>query len=220
MGELATSTGEVAETGGSSESTGRPEEASEDDGGPTSDASTSGSASEGTDTGESQPEYPTPHFPLVVGLQWTYRLTQVDGEVGSGCDNRGDAHVMRVSDFDAGSGVYTVTEDPWCYFSALEYRIVDEYVDINSGDAWYHQLLLPPEIDATWLAGGASGASYVWDEHHATYTVEAGTFADCWRRKQQDYDVWQIYCHGVGMVVSHYAAWGGNSRAELIDFRE
>ncbi len=48
------------------------------------------------------------------------------------------------------------------------------------------------------------------------YTVEAGTFSDCWRRKQNGYDVWEIYCHGMGMVRSHNAAWGGDSSAELL----
>ena len=179
---------------------------------PTSEAETDASSSSG-----SAPDYPTPHFPMALGLQWTYRFTRVDGEVGTACDNQGDEHVTTVSDFDAATGVYTFTEEPWCYFAALEYRIDGDYIDVNSG-AWYHQLLLPPELDATWAAGGASGATYVWDEHHETYTVEAGTFDDCWRRKQEGYDVWQIYCAGVGMVVSHYAAWGGDSRAELVDF--
>jgi hypothetical protein len=193
------------------------------------DASTTAPATSGMDTtgdaetdasstsSGSTPDYPTPHFPLALGLQWTYRFTRVDGEVGTACDNQGDEHVTTVSDYDAATGVYTFTEEPWCYFAALEYRIDGEYIDVNSG-AWYHQLLLPPELDATWAAGGASGATYVWDEHHETYTVEAGTFDDCWRRKQEGYDVWQIYCAGVGMVVSHYAAWGGDSRAELVDF--
>jgi hypothetical protein len=183
----------------------------------TGGAETGSTGASTSDTGASTPDYPTPHFPLAVGLQWTYRLTRVDGEIGSACDNQGDEHVMTVDDFDASTGVYTITEDPWCYFAALEYRIADPYVDVNSG-AWYHQLLLPPELDATWAAGGASGATYVWDEHHPTYEVAAGTFDDCWRRKQEGYDVWQIYCRDVGMVVSHYAAWGGDSRAELVAF--
>ena len=72
---------------------------------------------------------------------------------------------------------------------------------------------------ATLLAGPCSGRVVpMADTDSASEDESAGTFEDCWRRKQQGYDVWQVYCHGVGMVVSHYAAWGGDSRAELVAF--
>ncbi len=176
-----------------------------------------GPADDGSSTGDEPvaPDYATPHFPLEVGLQWSYRLTRTDGSVGQDCLDDGATHVMTVTD-DAG-GVFTRTEEPYCYFSALEFRVDGPYVEVNSG-AWYHHLLLPPQQGESWPAGGASGASYVWDEHHETYTVEAGTFTDCWRRKQQGYDVWEIYCRDVGMVESFYDAWGSNSRSELVSF--
>ena len=134
---------------------------------------------------------------------------------GESCIDDGAVHLMRMTE-EAG-GVFTRTEDPSCYFESLQFRIDGAYVDVNSG-AWYHQLLLPPEQDATWAAGGASGATYIWDEFHPSYTVEAGTFDDCWRRKQQGYDVWEIYCRDVGMVESYYDAWGSNTRSELVAF--
>jgi hypothetical protein len=171
----------------------------------------------GTTGSDPEPDYATPYFPLQVGLQWTYRLTRTSGELGTDCDNRGDEHVMSVTDFDAGTGVYTRTEDPSCYFASLSFRVEGDYIDVDNS-AWYHHLLLPPELDATWAAGGASGATYIWDEHFDTYTVEAGTFDDCWRRKQQGYEVWEVYCRNVGAVESHYAAWGGDTRSELVDF--
>lgn len=172
------------------------------------------SSSGGGETGAA-PDYATPYFPLQVGLRWSYRLTRTDGSIGANCIDNGDIHVMTVT--EENGGVFTRTEDPSCYFDVLAYRIEPPYVDVNSG-AWYRQLLLPPEDGATWAAGGASGATYVWDEHHASYSVEAGTFEDCWRRKQQGYDVWEIYCRDVGMVESFYDAWGSNTRSELISF--
>ena len=161
------------------------------------------------------PDYATPHFPLQIGLQWSYRLTRTDGTLGADCLDNGDIHVMTIS--EESGGVFTRTEEPTCDFDTLEYRIDPPYVDVNSG-AWYRQLRLPPEDGATWAAGGASGATYIWDEHHPSYSVEAGTFDDCWRRKQQGYDVWEIYCRDVGMVESYYDAWGSNTRSELVSF--
>ncbi len=208
--------------GGSSES-GTP--ATGSSGAETSTSTSTGmGAHEGTSTGtqdsgssgdEPPPDYVTPHFPLQVGLQWSYRLTRTDGTLGVDCLDNGDIHLMTIATENA--GVFTRTEAPTCYFDVLEFRIDPPYVDVNSG-AWYRQLLLPPADGATWAAGGASGATYIWDEHHPSYSVEAGTFDDCWRRKQQGYDVWEIYCRDVGMVESYYDAWGSNSRSELVSF--
>ncbi len=179
--------------------------------------STGGAPGDESSTGDEPPppDYATPHFPLQVGLQWSYRLTRTDGSTGETCIDDGAVHVMRMTEESA--GVFTRTEAPFCDFESLAFRIDGAYVDVNNG-AWYHQLLLPPEQDATWGAGGASGATYIWDEFHPSYSVEAGTFEDCWRRKQQGYDVWEIYCRDVGMVESYYDAWGSNTRSELVAF--
>ncbi|MCR9160336.1 MAG: hypothetical protein ACE37F_18140 [Nannocystaceae bacterium] len=210
--ESSTTSGEGGPQSG--ETTTTSEADSDDTGGAeTSSGGAMGESSTGVQT--PAPDYATPHFPLQVGLQWSYRLTRTDGTIGESCIDDGSIHVMRMTDEQA--GVFTRTEEPWCYFDALQFRVQGEYVDVNSG-AWYHQLLLPPERGATWAAGGASGATYVWDAHHASYTVEAGTFEDCWRRTQQGYDVWEIYCRDVGMVESHYDAWGSNTRSELVAF--
>lgn len=210
--DQTSSTSGTADTTGAS-STGLPVTTGEDPNeGSTGEEESGGSSSS---EGVPPPDYATPHFPLAVGLQWSYRLTRTDGTVGQSCLDDGAVHVMRVTEENA--GVFTRTEEPSCYFDALQFRIDGAYVDVNNG-AWYHQLLLPPEQDATWPAGGASGASYIWDEFHPSYTVEAGVFEDCWRRKQQGYDVWEIYCRDVGMVESFYDAWGSNSRSELIAF--
>ncbi len=182
---------------------------------PSADSDPGTDSSGGTGDEEPPPDYATPHFPLQLGLQWSYRLTRTDGTLGADCLDNGDVHVMTIS--EESGGVFTRTEAPTCYFDSLEYRIDPPYVDVNSG-AWYRQLLLPPDNGATWAAGGASGATYIWDEHHPTYSVEAGTFDDCWRRKQQGYDVWEIYCRDVGMVESYYDAWGSNTRSELVSF--
>ena len=176
-------------------------------------SSTGADASSSGPDGPPPPDYATPHFPLQVGLQWRYRLTRTDRSLGGDCRNDGAEHVMTIT--DESGGVFTRTEDPYCDFASLQFRIEGEFVDVSSGD-WYHQLRLPPALDATWPAGGASGASYVWDAMYETHTVEAGTFSDCWRRTQQGYDVWEIYCRDVGMVESHYDAWGSNSRSELV----
>lgn len=213
--------GPDASEGGSSSGAPAPESSDAESG----SSSTGIGTSDGTETGaegsdtsgvdKPPPDYATPHFPLQVGLRWSYRLTRTDRTLGTDCLDNGDTHVMTVS--EENGGVFTRTEEPTCYFDSLEYRVDPPYVDVNSG-AWYRQLLLPPEDGATWAAGGASGATYIWDEHHPSYSVEAGTFEDCWRRKQQGYDVWEIYCRDVGMVESYYDAWGSNTRSELLSF--
>ncbi len=211
--------------------TGQPAEGDESSsavtsGGSSTSAEPPGTSGQGTSTGtepigsssgdaDPPPDFATPHFPLQLGLQWTYRLTRTDGSIGADCINDGREHVQTVT--DETGGVFTKTEAPYCYSASLQFRIEDPFVDVNNG-AWYHQLLLPPVQGETWAAGGASGASYIWDEHHATYTVEAGVFEDCWRRKQQGYDVWELYCRDVGMVESYYDAWGSNGRSELVAF--
>lgn len=214
----------IGSEGGSDSEVPAPEGSETEAGGSSTGADTSGGAQTGTessdtgDTGsvdEPPPDYATPHFPLQVGLRWSYRLTRTDGTLGTDCLDNGDTHVMTVS--EESGDVFTRTEEPTCYFDSLEYRVAPPYVEVNSG-AWYRQLLLPPEDGATWAAGGASGATYIWDEHHRSYSVEAGTFDDCWRRKQQGYDVWEIYCRDVGMVESYYDAWGSNTRSELLSF--
>lgn len=217
-GEQISSTGTTSGGDDSSSSapgtTDEPGSSGGDDGAETSTGEVGGGESS-TGDAPPPPDYATPHFPLQVGLQWSYRLTRTDGSTGRSCIDDGAIHVMRMTDESA--GVFTRTEEPFCYFESLAFRIDGTYVDVNNG-AWYHQLLLPPEMDATWAAGGASGATYIWDEFHPSYTVEAGTFEDCWRRKQQGYDVWEIYCRDVGMVESYYDAWGSNTRSELVAF--
>lgn len=200
--------------------TGQPDPSSEsgtttEDSSETTDGGSEGGESSSGGDDPPAPDYATPYFPLQVGLQWQYRLTRTDGSTGSSCIDNGEVHLMEMT--SERGGVFTRTEEPYCYFASVDFRIDGEYIDVNNG-AWYHQLLLPPSLDATWPAGGASGASYIWDEHHESYTVQAGTFNDCWRRKQQGYDVWEIYCRDVGMVESFYDAWGSNTRSELIGF--
>ena len=171
----------------------------------------------GVDAGGSTPSpFEGDFFPLAMGLEWEWRATRIDGTPGSGCDDSGThtGRIIEVRD-EAEGTVYVRDDEPGCYFDVLEYRTRAGAVDVNSG-AWYQHLQLPPALGASWAAGGASGATYEWSEHHEEYTVVAGTFTDCWTRSQQGYDVWEVYCAGVGMVESHYAAWGGDSRMELV----
>ncbi len=170
----------------------------------------------GLDAGGGSP-FDGDYFPLAEGLEWEWTATRIDGTPGTACEN-GGTHTGRIVEVreESEGTVYVRDEEPGCYFDTLPYRRRGEDVDVQSGGAWYVQLDLPPSVGATWAAGGASGATYVWSEHLPTHTVAAGTFTDCWRREQQGYDVWEIYCNGVGMVESHYAAWGGDSRMELV----
>jgi len=155
-------------------------------------------------------------FPLADGLSWEWRATLVSGSPGSECDDSG-THTSRITEVreESGGTVYVREDTPGCYGDTTEYRVHAGGVDVYNGE-WYRLLSLPPELGATWAAGGASGATYEWTERHETYTVAAGTFSDCWTRSQQGYDVWEVYCPGAGMVESHYAAWGGDSRMELV----
>ncbi|MCB9594305.1 MAG: hypothetical protein H6719_16345 [Sandaracinaceae bacterium] len=173
--------------------------------------------SPGVDAGGGANPFAGDLFPLAMGLEWEWRATRTDGTPGTGCDDSG-THTGRIVEVreEAEGTVYVRDETPGCYFDTLPYRRRGEDVDVQSGGAWYVQLDLPPTLGGAWAAGGASGATYEWSEHHDTYTVAAGTFTDCWTRQQQGYDVWEVYCAGVGMVESHYAAWGGDSRMELV----
>ena len=200
---------------------GRPASASDgsvpgtDAGGPVDGATASDGGAPGVDAGTSP--FAGDYFPLAAGLEWEWRATRTDGTPGSECDDSG-THTGRIVEVreEAEGTVYVRDDEPGCYFDTLPYRRRGDDVDVQSGGAWYLQLDLPPTLGGTWAAGGASGATYEWSEHHDRYTVAAGTFHDCWTRQQQGYDVWEVYCAGVGMVESHYAAWGGDARMELV----
>jgi len=175
-----------------------------------------------TADGPQQPDAPavSPYaddfFPMAVGLEWKYQATKTDGTPGTACSNSGTHSVAFTSTEQEGGGtVYIQSLSPGCYTQTLKYRRIGAMIDVYSAGAWYHALDLPPQQGKSWAAGGASGASYTWEQHYPTYQVAAGNFSDCWKRKQNGYEVWEIYCKGVGMVLSHYAAWGGDARQEL-----
>ncbi len=167
----------------------------------------------------SQPATATPYFPLSVGRTWQYATSRVDGSIGTGCGADGVMHQMTVTSthVDSGLDVFVRDETHACYSfeSSLPYRIDQGNVEVNSDTTtWYLVFQFPPQLGATWAAGGLSGAQYTWDRQVASDTVAAGTFSDCWRRSQVGYDNWEIYCRDVGMVETHWAT-GDDSRFEL-----
>jgi hypothetical protein len=164
-----------------------------DAGAPADGAAPDGSPSEGGSGEGGGASYPTPYFPLAVGLSWTWPACTTGG-----------ATVTSTISADS-SGVYTMTNPPGCYFATLQYQVATQtsgdtyvYVIEPSGGGTYLEFDFPPAQGKTWAAGGASGAVYEWDAHYDTYTVTAGTFTDCWHLTVSGQTA--VLCRDVGEV--------------------
>lgn len=163
------------------------------DGGAEARSDGGGSSSVDGASSETERTFASPYFPLEIGLTWTW----------SPCEAGGESLTAKVTEKKAeealgGEPAFTVTNPPGCYFATLRYG-ADENGDVfvNSG-AWYRHLELPPRVGESWGAGGASGASFKWEEHYDSFTVPAGTFEDCFKRSHGV--AYEIFCKNVGMV--------------------
>jgi hypothetical protein len=167
---------------------------------------------EGKDGGTKAPKS-TDLFPLTAGTTQHYTIAR--GE-RPGCDDGKMTMTTTGPKTDSeGATFYTRTASCGSYPSMDVKKEGNELWNRGTGTgAWYRFMVLPPEKGATFVAGGASGASFRWDPV-ATITVPAGTYTDCWRRSQVGYDVAEVYCPGVGMVSSDYDAWGQSEGYDL-----
>lgn len=134
------------------------------------------------------------YFPLKVGNEWTYEVTNGGTFCGSG------EVVSKVREsFDKG-GVTHFKVDPICKYYGPGAQIIweenDKIYTYIATSAVSNILSLPPEQDKTWSINSAVSATWHKVE---SITVPAGTFTNCWEVRQNKWGA-AIYCPNIGAV--------------------
>jgi hypothetical protein len=143
-------------------------------------------------------------FPLAPGRSWTYSLT-----VNHWALCNGSTIVQQVLGTSIVEGRVAFELSPMCSSTYTDqYSVVVDRIDIRHNNRWVPALDSPAEAGHQWDSGDVS---YEWDSI-ANITVKAGTFQNCWKRKEINdaNDAYEIYCTGVGKVVGHFADNQGN----------
>jgi hypothetical protein len=87
-------------------------------------------------------------------------------------------------------------------------------VDYDYQGAW------TVSVDPTLVDGhswpGAAGITLTWHRVAGSVSVPAGTFGDCWKRQSsQTSNSYDVFCRGVGIVISHFDLNGNGSEWKL-----
>jgi hypothetical protein len=155
-------------------------------------------------------------LPLAVGNQWTYASTVLG--TGTHC---GQTLTQTVTGANptAGRPAFQVTTlcPPPTMISTESYSVPTaggDEVDYDYQGAW------TVAVDPTLVDGhswpSTQGTTRTWQRVQGSVTVPAGTFADCWTAKSsQTGNVFNTYCRGVGLVISHFDDSGNGAESRL-----
>lgn len=153
-----------------------------------------------------QGEHDTSLMPLAVGRSWRYQVQQVGNGSNlttSPCANGVKFETVVASSTLAGRTDFEVV--PLCGSGPdVFYSFSGDEVDQYSLSRWQTYLGVPVQTGQYWHT--ADGSEYAW-EGVPSISTQAGTFLNCWRRTQTyptGYGSFDVYCNGVGKVVSHF----------------
>jgi hypothetical protein len=143
-------------------------------------------------------------YPLAPGRQWTYSARPIAGATTASSSCTGTQLTYVVGDGAQYGGVPSVR------FQSLCSVVVDLVQDGDRVYAYVPDSYDEPSValDAPVEEGHAwevrAGIQAVW-ENAGTVQVPAGTFQDCWRRRDVEGDMvvspgYVTYCRGIGMV--------------------
>lgn len=151
-------------------------------------------------------------FPLVNGRKFHYTIARGSR---TGCADGTMTITITGPENDASGAYFTRTMSCGVYPTMDVKKDTSElWSRVGGTSDWYRFMSLPPSDGKEFVAGGVSGASFTWSSV-PTITVPAGTYTQCWRRKQNGYEMSEIYCPGVGMVSADYHEWGQDEGYDL-----
>ncbi len=148
------------------------------------------------------PELKRSIFPIADGWTWTYNLITF-GNSTFGVPCQPGTRTQSMSATATIQGKTAVWLPLLCASTPTNaaYSVTGDQVWKWTGTEWISYLDAPLTEGRSFISGTRA---YTWYRPY-NVTVPAGTFNDCWTKKDNRSDSFETFCRGVGLVISHNA---------------